>query len=156
MNEAEKNWHRMYNMNLYTYSTSGKCCNARSRLEKLHFCSSPIHQTLQHFSTGLVPFREFLRGDGIWILARIQPRDQRPPSRSLHFHIPHWMPKIRVHHTGWRWEVRREPDRRNHKPQNTHTSGARLYERATRSTQNSVVDTINPDCDGGYANVLSL
>jgi hypothetical protein len=49
--------------------------------------------------------------------------------------------------------VRREPEQRNHKTQNTHTSGARLYERATRSTQNSVVDTINPDCDGGYANV---
>ena len=55
-----------------------------------------------------------------------------------------------------RWEVWRGPDRRNHKTQNTHTSGARLYERATRSTQNSVIDTINLDCNSGYANVLSL
>ena len=57
----------------------------------------------------------------------------------LHMAHGHWlymsMPQLTVRGAAWTWLKKPQT-------QNTHTSGARLYDRAMRSTQNSVIDTI--------------
>ena len=54
--------------------------------------------------------------------------------RLIKTHRDFWI-SCALRGAAWTWSKKPQT-------QNTHTSGARLYEQATRSTQNSVVDTI--------------